>query len=449
MKSKKILIIVGVILINLIVAFMLGQSLLGKESKYDVTLKQARELAERELYSRALTAYSDAAEIESSVELYLEMIETQKKGIVSGEFTHISSVTSDVADYVLLFPKSPEIYEAACGLMMEFEEYEDCAELLKKAQGSHIYSDALTQLTEKLRFKNDFNYSMYTQVLPESDGMYVVERDEVYSYLNGDLSTALDHGYTYATPFNAGYAYVRIMSPDGTEKHVIINSEGERQGYIKDIETSSGVGIGWDANNNTVYLLACKTGNTYSYYNIKGEKLFGEYAFAGRFRNNVAAVMESDGKWKLIDSTGKPIIDKTFSDVALNEFDECAPLGVIFAKENGKYKMYNPYGQQIGTFSCEDAKPFVGEYAPFKQGNVWGFVDTAGNVVIQPQYSDAKAFSNKMGAVMTDNGWACINSDNQIVIEERFEDILYLTSSGVCFVKSEGFWSSLEMYYTD
>lgn len=449
MKNNKMLIIIGVVLMNLLVVFMSGQSLLGKDSKYDIALQEARDLADRELYSRAIAAYSDAVTIEPSVDVYLEMVETYKKGIASGEFTHASSVVNDIEDYVLVYPKEPRIYEAVCQLMMEYQEYEDCAELLKKAQGSHVYSEALTQLIEQLRYKYDFNYSMYTQVLPESGGLYAVEKDGVYSYLSNTVAVELDEGYTFATGFNSGYAYVRVLSPDGTEKHLIINSEGERQGYIKDIETSSGVGSGWDEKDNTVLLLACKSGEKYSYYSIDGEKLFGDYAFAGRFRNNVAAVMEAEGKWKLIDSTGKPIVDKTFTNVALNEFDECAPKGVIFAEENGKYSMYNPYGEKIGTFSCDDAKPFVDDYTAFKKGDKWGFVDANGNVIIEPQYLDAKPFSNKMGAVLTENGWVCIDPKNQIVIDETFEDILYLTDSGVCFVKSEGFWSCLEMYYTD
>lgn len=449
MKNNKILVIIGVVLMNLLVVFMIGQNLMGKDSKYDVTLQEARDLVQRELYSRAITVYSDAVTIEPSVELYLEMIETYKKGIESGEFTHVGSVLNDVADYTLVFPKSVELYEAVCQLMLDYEEYEDCAELLKQTQGSRLYSDKLTELIEQLRYKYDLNYSMYTQVLPESGGMYVAEKEGVYSYLSNTAASELNDGYAFATGFNSGYAYVRIMSPDGTEKHIIINEEGERQAYLKDIETSSGVGAGWDANDKTVLLLACKANQRYSYYDLNGEKLFGDYAFAGRFRNNVAAVMESEGKWKLIDSTGTPIVDKTFTDVVLNEFDECAPKGVIFAKENGKYSMYNPYGEKIGSFNCDGAKTFVDSYAAFKQGEQWGFVDTQGNVVIQPQYRDAKSFSNKMGAVLTENGWVCISPENQIVIEEVFEDVLYLTDSGICFIKSEGFWSCLEMYYTD
>ena len=449
MKNNKALIIIGVVFMNLLVVFMVGQNLMGKESKYDIALAEARELSQRELYSRAITGYQDAAAMEESVELYLEMIDTYRLGLESGEITSTYTVASSITKYLNNFQKEARLYEAICQLLMDYEELDKCVELLVQARDLKVYSELLTQFMEQLRFRYEYHYSMYSQVQPESGGMYVAEKNGTYSYLNSNGAAELDEGYVYATGFTEGYAYVQIMGLGEDVKHVIIDQEGVRQGYLYDIETSSGVGRGWDSQGETVLLLACKTGDVYSYYDTNGEKLFGEYAFAGRFRNNVAAVMEAEGKWRLIDSTGAYITDKTFTDVALNEMDECAPMGVIFACENGKYSMYGIDGQPVGEFTCDEARPFVDSYAAFRQGEAWGFVDTAGQVVIQPQYIEAKSFSNKLGLIKTEDGWSGIGEDNVTVIEETFDDMLYLSDSGICFVKEDDFWSFLEMYYTD
>ena len=61
--------------------------------------------------------------------------------------------------------------------------------------------------------------------------------------------------------------------------------------------------------------------------------------------------------------------------------------------------------KKIGNFSCDGAKAFVDEYAAFKQGDLWGFVDSKGKIIIKPQYEDAKSFSNGMGAVKLADGW--------------------------------------------
>ena len=99
-------------------------------------------------------------------------------------------------------------------------------------------------------------------------------------------------------------------------------------------------------------------------------------------------------------------------------------------------------------FSCDDAKPFLDKYAAFKSGELWGFVDTNGKVVIEPQYEDAKSFSNSLGAVKIGGEWNLINPNNDIVIQETFEEVDYLNDKGICFVKDDGYWSYLKMYYT-
>ena len=106
-------------------------------------------------------------------------------------------------------------------------------------------------------------------------------------------------------------------------------------------------------------------------------------------------------------------------------------------------------GKQIGDFSCDGAKAFVDDYAAFQEGDMWGFVNAEGKVVIESQYEDAKSFSNKMGAVKIGEQWSFINPCNKIVIEGNYEDVSYLSDKGICFVKENGYWSYLEMYYID
>ena len=176
--------------------------------------------------------------------------------------------------------------------------------------------------------------------------------------------------------------------------------------------------------------------------------MFGDYLFAGRFRNNVAAVMVEEGKWMLINGTGTPITDQVFADVILNEFDECAPKGLIFAKVGNQYHLYDWQANRIGTFTCDYVKAFVDDYAAFQKDGMWGYVDAQGNIIIEPHYADAKSFSYTMGGVQVEGGWCFINAKDELVIDEIFEDVDYLNENGVCFVKKDGYWSYLQMYYT-
>ena len=448
MKNNKALIIISVVLLNILVVFMIGQTFFGKTSQYDRLLAEARSLSEKELCSKSIAKYNEVILIKDTLDVRIEMIDVYEKGIDIGEFTNTYDVLTSVTAIVDAYREEPLAYEKACALFLKYSKYEECAKVLMQARDLQVTSEQIEAYRAQVRYQYTEYFAMYTEVLPAFNGMYTVKTENAYTFLNDEGSPDFDGTFLAASSFSEGYAFVKSGHPDGTDRSIVVNKDGERQTYLDGVESSSGVGRAKNADGADVLLLACKVGSKYKYFDIHGTEVFGDYAFAGRFRNNVAAVMVSEGNWKLIDGTGNPITDTTFSDVVLNEFEECAAKGFIIAKTGGKYHLYNLQAEQIGDFSCDGAKAFVDEYAAFRKGEQWGFVDTQGNVVIQPQYEDAKSFSNGMGAVKTEDGWVFINSQDEIVIQEAFEDVSYLNDKGICFVKADGYWSYLKMYYT-
>lgn len=459
-NNNKLLIIIVVMLLNLVVFYMVGQSIMKNTSQYDQIVNEAKTYVEQGLCEKAINKYNEAVVLDDNVELRLEIISVYGKGLESGEMEKAYSVFANMTSIVDVYPENVEIYEAVCEILVKYERYEQCAKLLMQARELKVSSDKLTEILSNIRYQYTKYYAMYTDVMPMFNDMYTVSTSAstsssttettlpVYSFLNNEAATEIEGGYTYASSFSEGYAFVKAVGADGVEKAYIIDKEGVRQAYFENVITSSGVGGAKDKNGNSILLLSCKVGDSYKYYDINGKEVFGDYAFAGRFRNNVAAVQDSNGKWSLIDGTGKNVSDKVFEDIVLNEFDECAPKGLIIAKENGKYHIYDLEIEQIGDFSCDGAKAFVDEYAAFKSGDAWGFVDATGKIIIKPQYEDAKSFSNSMGGIKIDGKWTFINSQNKIVVDETFEEVDYLSSTGICFVKSDGHWCYLKMYYT-
>ena len=448
MKNNKTLIIIGVILLNILVVFMIGQSLMGKTTQYEQLLTEARSLAEQELCSKSIAKYNEAILIKDELEVRIEMIDVYEKGIDIGELTNTYDIMSSVTAIVDAFRQEPRAYEEACELFLKYDKYEECAKVLMQARDLRVTSEKIEAYRSQVRYQYTKYFAMYTEVLPAFDGMYTVKVETGYTFLNDEGSPDFDGTFITASSFSEGYAFVKASHPDGTDRSFLVNKDGERQVYLNGVEHSSGVGRAKDADGNDVLLLACKLGDRYKYLDVSGNEAFGEYEYAGRFRNNVAAVRESEGSWKLINGAGKAITDTVFEDVVLNEFEECAAKGFIIAKTGGKYRIYNLKAQQVGDFTCDGAKAFVDEYAAFRSGDQWGFVDTQGKVIIQPQYEDAKSFSNSMGAVKVGEGWVFINPKNEVVIQETFEDVDFLNGKGICCVKSEGYWSYLKMYYT-
>ncbi len=448
MKNNKILIIIGVVLLNIIVVFMFAQSMLGKTSAYDQTLIDARTLVEQNLCSKAIEKYNEAIVIEDTLETRLEMIKAYEKGLEIGEFTNAYSIFTEIRTIVDIYKTDIAVYEAAADIFLKYEKYEDCAQLLMQARDLEVTSEKIEKARSEVRYKFMKVYAMYTDIMPSFDGMITAVSENEYSFLSDEASPDLSGGYVYATSFSEGCAFVKTLDAQGNEVCFVINKDGQRQFYVENVESSSGVGKAVNKDNQAMLLLTCKSGDTYDYYDMNGNKVLSGYAFGGRFRNNVAAVKDTDGKWRIINGIGEAVSDKVFEDVILNEFDECAPKGHIIAKENGAYHIYDIKLNQVGDFSCEYAKAFVDDYAAFRNGDLWGFVGSDGKVVIEPQYEDAKSFSNLMGAVKNQEGWSLINPANEVVVDEVFEDVSYLNDKGICFVKVDGFWSYLDMYYT-
>ena len=448
MKNNKVLIILAVILLNALVFYMVGPTLFGQTSKYDQALADARAYAEQELCSKAVECYEEALSIEDTLAVQIEMLDAYEKGMNIGEFTSSYQVFNKVGDVVEAYRDQPLAYETACEFFLRYGKYEECADALMEARDRKVHSTKLDELREQVRYQYVRRYSMYESVLPCFDGYFTVSADGAYSHLDSFGASYSSGDYTYVSSFSEGYAFAKAIHPEGGEKSFIINEDEQRQVYLDGIETSSGLGAAVNAAGESVLLLAGKAGKTYKYYDINGKEAFGDYAFAGRFRNNVAAVKDAKGNWSLINGTGAAIGNTTFVDVVLNEFDECAPKGLIIADDGSGYHLYDTTGQQIGDFVCDGAKAFVDDYAAFKNGDKWGYVDAQGKVVIDAQYDDAKSFSNGIAGVKTGTTWQFINAKNEVVIQETFEDVGYLNENGICFVMINGYWSNLEFYYT-
>lgn len=434
MKNKS-LIILAVVLLNVLAAAMIISSIVSGNSKYDEAISQARNYSEQNLCSRAITQYKEVLKIKDTIEVRTEMILTYQKGLENGEFTNKYEIDNQVFAVIDAHRDNNKAYEYAAQFFFDTEDYEDCVTVLKQAEHQNVTSKKLKEITNNVRYKYSLAYSMYSEVKPIFDGKYAIREGETYRYLDNKASSTVGSGYTFASSFSEKLAFVK---KDGYT--FIVNEAGERQAYFSEnIASSSGVGSG---------LLACLEDDVYKYYDTNGEYKFGEYKFAGRFRNNIAAVKENDGEWYLINPEGKKIVDTKFEEVLLNEHDECAARGVIFAKTNGKYKMYNLDMKQIGSFECDDACLFVSEgYAAFAKEGKWGFVDEKGKVVIEPKYDGAKSFSAGIAGVKNGEKWSFINEKGEIVIEGDFEDVDYMNDAGLCFVKTEGYWKYISLYY--
>lgn len=89
-----------------------------------------------------------------------------------------------------------------------------------------------------------------------------------------------------------------------------------------------------------------------------------------------------------------------------------------------------------------------GMYCAQKQaGGKFGYLDTAGQYVIQPRYAEARSFAGSTASVKTDAGWGMIDAGNHTVVDCRWAEIMPLSEyhPDVCWVHNGNKWSALDV----
>jgi len=276
---------------------------------------------------------------------------------------------------------------------------------------------------------------VYDTVYDFTEGLARVSRDNKYGYADKTGNIVIPLDYEWATGFNDGIAWVMK-----DEKWGIIDKTGKQiVGYEYD---------GYIGFNNG--LCVVMKGSWYD-----GDALYGaidktgkvvipvEYEWINWFSSSGVTVARKNGLEGVIDTTGKVIVPFEYDwiEFIYDDFE------FLLAVKNDKYGTIDGTGKEIIPFAYEYISWFsedgyaviqLGEYFTAKYGiidktgkiTVWldgykyignnlsegllavgndddkyGFINTSGQVVIPPQYSDISWFSDGYARVATGDEW--------------------------------------------
>ena len=207
----------------------------------------------------------------------------------------------------------------------------------------------------------------------------------------------------------------------------MINTDKVVQGYFAKVPQD--VGIYADG------LIPVKYEDQYAYYNLMGDKQFGDYIEAGKFTDGKAAVQDKTG-WYLIDTTGAKASETVYEEIVLNPDGTYIKKNVMLAKKDGAYHLYKG-DKEIGSYEAADVVTDDGIVAVCIGGK-WGFIDTD---------AEARSFSNGLAAVSDGKKWGFIDRKGTLVIDYTFAGADYFNSKMNCLVEeSPGNWKMLLLY---
>lgn len=398
--------------------------------KYAEEMERAQDYMSRELYEKAAQTYLSAAKFHNTTEANQAALEAYEQAYRENDDVYDDyKNTAEAA--VTNHPENPDFLEKLVALLVDEQEYNSAYRYLMKATGEAKENAEIRKLKKEVRYSFELDWETYLDYRPLSHGYYAVSEDESWNYLNTAGVSEDFERLSLAGP--AGEDGVRLIVSE--TKAALINGRGMPEGYIRDLPS--------DAGTYSSGLIPVKIGESYAYYDLLGDKQFGDYRNASAFSGERAAVQTGEG-WMLIDRTGARVSENIYEDIRINPDGSYISRGVMLGKQGGKYYLLNGSEKKISEegFDGADAVMPDGMIA-VKKGEKWGFVNAKGAEVLPAVYEEAKSFSHRLAGVRQGESWGFIDESGEIAIDPQFKAVDYFNARGNCLVKNFDGWSFL------
>ena len=417
MKASKIILPIVLIIALGFSWFSFFSGTLKTQIKYNECISEAENSTTARLYEQAIEYYKKALEYKNSGSIYDKIKETYDMLYDEEHTAFIRNLyLEDMALASEAFPKKAEYWEMQVMLYMEANNFSKAYTAVNKAINNGAKSENLDSLYNQLLYMTKVDYKLYYDYKTALNGYISVFDGNNWIVLN-ETGEAITSKYKF-----------KGLYVNNIDARILDSEEITRARFNFDVEDAGFYNAKAD-------LMPIKIDGKWKYVNLDGDFLPGDFDIAGSFFGDEAVACKN-GKWVLIDKKGKQKPLDNFEDIKLDLYGCHIQGEIIIAKENGKYSLYDLNLKKVGNFSADDIDICInGDLIAFKNGEKWGFVDTKGKVVVEPEYSRAKSFSNGYAAVCNNVGlWGFINSEFKLVIDYEYIDTLYFNSNETCLV---------------
>lgn len=142
-----------------------------------------------------------------------------------------------------------------------------------------------------------------------------------------------------------------------------------------------------------------------------------KYKKIEKFSEGIACV-DADAGLGFIDYCGNVIAPCQYKSVG-TYFSE----GLVFVKIGELWGIINSDGEMVAQPKYEKCGIYKEGAALVKRNGLYGFVDNAGREIITPQYENGASFSEGLAPVKKDGKWGFINRQNKIVIPCEYDAV--------------------------
>ena len=430
MKNYRFLVPVVMALLLVVSIYSLFSEKASEQAEYQQYLYLAQDYRAQEIYIDAEEYYELALLEKPSLELYLEM------GAMYEEWEQPRKVKKLVEKLLDLYPDEPGTYEFALKYYSGKKDYATCFSLMETLKKRGLHSEYVDETVAQMEY-SFFFVSEYDNVGVFGRGLCPVQIQGYWGFVNEKGSQTVAAKFTTVGEYSAE-GIAPVVDNEGNAYY--IDTQGNRKKVILSVENIQQLGM---IEND---LFALYDGETWGFYHSDGTCVFGDYDQVSNIGNGVAACMK-DRRWTLRDAKGADLTGKTYEDVAMDEKKIVYRNSRMFVNTGTGYAMIDINGNVQSKTEYQDVKIFNDTtYAAVKIGDLWGYVDKDGKLVIPAQFEDARSFSNGFAAVKVEGKWGFIDLDGKTVIQPQFDDAKDFTGQGTVYVNTGKEWEMLKLY---
>ncbi len=421
-------------------AFYMVQGRVERSAQYQQYMQAAQEYQKNGVIVDAIAAYEAALAIDPSLETYLAV------GQIYLDQESYSRAEDWYEDELLpRYPNEAATYAYGIQTKLAQNNCREAFQVYDLYQERGLQSDQVEQAMRGIWYSFDLagDYTQVTAFDPDS-GIAAVQREDTWGYANTSGSMVLQ----------AVYPSVGAFSQVGP----VVNAEGEA--YYADTAGNKKITASYflekdpDFGQITAFgalqsgLVPAYNGEIWNYYDAEThEKRFGGYKDATAIFNGVGAVNNGSG-WALIDQNGQELTGFDYQQVLAVETGAVCRADALIVQKDGKYQLVDRQGSPIGNGTYESAWPFYeNRPAAVQKDGRWIFVDVTGAEQDLGDFEQAKSFSAGVAAAKQNGKWGYINTAGEWIIEPQFLDAGAFSSAGSAFVQTdEDEWQLLRLH---
>ena len=259
---------------------------------------------------------------------------------------------------------------------------------------------------------------------PDNGGLYGINVNGKYGFMDRSGKTVITPQFDGVIGFSEGLASVRVGTKWG-----YINTKG-----VVAITPQFDFAMPFRYGRAKVQLA-----NRYGYIDKEG-KYIGSPTFlwASEFSGEFAAVQTADRALALVNQSGKTVL-LTNVDTLAYAFN----TGLLPAASGGKWGFMDTTGKWVIDPQFEGVAGFADGRAPVKVGGRIGYVDLAGKFVINPQYDQGNEFNEGYASFANGGKWGFIDTGGKEVCAPKFLAVGNF-SDGLAPTQTEDGWGFID-----